>query len=205
MNKFLVIAGSMGAITAVALYLLYLGGTYGKLDCVRKLSFYIDAYMRGGMHKTRFRILDPATGRHLWFVKLTPTMRKYGPTRFFLRLTPDGCSSEEFARAQQALRNAGIEYYLTSEHAPSPRTIVVHCDMDVDKAVRAARCIMTGVFGLCDSDLLRYGIYGPTDRRHDRIIGWDDNIDLARYVRERAAAGRPIPERFRKTGGSSVS
>jgi len=178
---------------------------YGKADRVERLQFYIDAYMRGGMHKTRFRILDPATGRHLWFVKLTPTVEKYGPTRFFLRLTPDGCSSEEFARAQQALRNAGIEYYLTSEHAPSPRTIVVHCDMDVDKAVRAARCIMVETFGLSDDSPLRYGCFGASNPRHDEIIGWDDNPDLARYVRERAAAGRPIPERFRKTGGSSVS
>jgi len=203
-NVFIAIVVVIGLIT-MADYALSFVDKYGKLDFVRRLAFYLDAYMRGGFNKTRWRLRDPSTGKHLWFVKLTSAEygRDYGLTRFFLRLTQAGCSPDEFNRAQQALAQAGIEYYLTTERDPSPRALVVHCDMDVDKAVRAARCILVNVFGLSDNSPLRYGLYGPAKSSPRAMVGWEDSPQLEQYLKKRAAAGKPIPKRYMHLVGRS--
>jgi len=115
MNNVLLIIVLLGVIVSIVLHVLYVIDEHGKLDSLNRLSFYADGYMRRGFHKTRLRVRDPSTGRHLWFVKVTTQPKDYGPTRFFLRLTADSCSPDEFSRAQQALAQAGIEYYLTTE------------------------------------------------------------------------------------------
>jgi len=203
MNTTIFAIAALGMFIVFGVYMVVLVDKYGKLDFVRRLAFYLDAYMREGFHETRFRLRDPNTGRHLWFVKLTSQPAKFGPTRFFLRLTQAGCSPDEFNRAQQALAQAGIEYYLTTERDPSPRALVVHCDMDVDKAVRAARCILVNVFGLADDTPIRYGVDGGTAHRRSAMVGWEDSPQLEQYLKKRAAAGKPIPKRYMHLVGRS--
>ena len=196
MINVLLIVALLGAIGYVVFRVLYFVGEYGKIDLLGRLSFYIDGYMLRGFHKTRLRVRDPSTGKHLWFVKITTQPKDYGPTRFFLLLTPDGCSPDEFRRARQALDLSGIECYLTTEHDPTPQCLVVHCDMDVDKAVRAARCILVDVFGLTDATPLRYGLFGAISADPNAIIDWENSPQMKEYIRKRAAAGKPVPKHF---------
>ena len=191
----------IGTFVVLGLYVLVLIDRHGTFDSLSRLPFYIDAYIREGFHKTRFRLRDPSTGRHLWFVKLTTYPKQHGPTRFFLQLTVDGCSSDEFQRARQLLDQAEIEYYLTTEHDPSPRALVVHCDMDIDKAIRTARCILVDVFGLTESSSIRYGVFGGTIHQRSAIVGWEDSSELEQYVKKRAALGKPIPKRYMHLAG----
>ncbi|NOY81854.1 MAG: hypothetical protein GXP31_12735 [Kiritimatiellaeota bacterium] len=81
--------------------------------------------------------------------------------------------------------------------------MVVHCDMDVDKAVRAARCIFVNAFGLSDNSPLRYGLFGAMSPAPDAIVDWEDSPQLAQYLKRRAAAGKPIPKRYMHLVGRS--
>jgi len=150
---------------------------------VAEINPLIEAIIQRGYHNARLRFIDVASGRFIDCVKKIPFT---APTSFFMRLDSRCCSAEEFAAAQELLREEKIreamlchsrngflaDFDAGRHKLPNPRYLIVACDRKLDVAIRAARVIFTKVFGLSYDSKIHVSRIGAIDPRKNAEVGF---------------------------------
>ena len=113
-----------------------------------------------GLDGSRMRIEKPGSAFFIDFEKVVPFS---GPEALRMVIYKESCSPREFSGAQEALRALGVDFKVGADR------LVVECGLDVLKAARAARAVLTEAWGVDIEERLRVWHKGPFPYRPEKL------------------------------------
>ena len=137
----------------------------GRRVRVLDLASSIRGAAAWGLDGSRMRIEKPGSALFIDFEKVALPS---GPESLRMAIYKESCSPREFGGALDALRAIGIDSKVGADVRGRER-IVVECGLDVLKAARAARAVLTEAWGVDIEEHLRVWHKGPFPYRPEKL------------------------------------